>query len=273
MKTIKSTTTLNNGIEMPIFGLGLYQSKSGTETQQAIKWAHEFGYIMYDTAQIYENEQDVGKALKKLGVDRDEVWITTKLWRENLGSNLVSSFENSLEKLQLDYVDLLLIHWPKKEHRLSAWDRMVKLQEEGNVRAIGVSNFMTWHLKELLEHSPVVPQVNQCEFSPYLHDPELLQFCKDNNIIFEAYSPLTKGHKLEDPKLVAIAKKYDKSPAQILIRWGIEHDVIEIPKSVKKERIKENSEVFDFSLSKEDFTEMNKWNIDLVTGWDPRKQD
>ncbi|MFV2015486.1 MAG: aldo/keto reductase [Candidatus Heimdallarchaeota archaeon] len=273
MKSITSTVKLNNNVDMPIFGLGLYRSKTGNETQQAIQWAHDSGYIMFDTAQIYGNEQDLGRALKNLEIGRENVWITTKLWRENLGNNLVSSFEKSLEKLQLEFVDLLLIHWPKKDKKLDAWDQMTKLLDEGRARSIGVSNFMTWHIKEILENSSVVPQVNQCEFSPYLHDPDLLKICKENKIQFEAYSPLTKGQKLKDPKLVEIANKYNKSPAQILIRWGLEQNAIQIPKSVKKERIKENSEIFDFSLSKDDFNEMNSWNIDLVTGWNPWKQD
>ena len=273
MKTLQSTVKLNNNIEMPIFGLGLYQTNSGRETEQAVTWAHEAGYIMFDTAQIYGNEVDLGKTLKNLNIKRENVWITTKLWRENLGENLVSSFEKSLQKLQTEYVDLLLIHWPVKDKRLQAWDQMIKLLDEGKTRAIGVSNFMTWHIEELLKHSSVVPQVNQCEFSPFLHDPKLLKICTGNNIQFEAYSPLTKGRKLQDKKLLTIAKKYNKSPAQVLIRWGMQHDAIQIPKSVKKDRIIENSQVFDFSLSQEDFNDMNNWNMDLVTGWNPWKQD
>ena len=273
MKTITTTVTLNNNVKMPIFGLGLYRSKSGIETEQAVKWAHEIGYIMYDTAQIYGNEQDLGKALKNQHINREDVWITTKIWNENLGKNLQESFKKSLEKLQTDYVDLVLIHWPEKERRLSAWDQLIKLQEQGKARAIGVSNYMTWHIEELLNHSSVVPQVNQCEFSPYLHNPELLEICKKNKIQFEAYSPLTKGRKLQDKKLVNIAKKYEKTPAQILIRWGLEHEAIEIPKSVKKERIQENSQIFDFNLDNEDKMEMDKWNEDLVTGWNPWNQN
>lgn len=273
MKTITSTCKLNNGVEMPIFGLGLYRSKSGKETEQAVQWAHETGYIMYDTAQIYGNEQDLGNALKQLEVNRQEIWITTKIWRENMGTNLIETFEQSLKNLQTDYIDLLLIHWPNKEHRLSAWDQMVSLLNEGKVKALGVSNYMAWHLEELLKRSSVVPQVNQCEASPYLYDPKLIELCRKHNIQFEAYSPLTKGQKLKDQKLVKLAKKYSKTPAQILIRWGLEHDMIEIPKSVSKNRIIENSQVFNFSLSKEDLDEMNTWNIDLVTGWNPRNQD
>ena len=273
MKTITSTTTLNNGLEMPIFGLGLYRSNSGIETEQAVKWAYESGYRMFDTAQIYGNEQDLGTALKNLDINREDVWITTKLWRENLGDTLKETFKESLHKLQTDYVDLLLIHWPNKEYRLTAWDQMVSLLDDGKVKALGVSNYMTWHLEELFEHSLVFPQVNQCEASPYLYNPELLEICRNHNIQFEAYSPLTKGQKLNDPKLIEIAKNYNKTPAQILIRWGLDHDMIEIPKSVSKSRIIENSKVFDFSLSKEDFEEMNTWNIDLVTGWNPRNQD
>ena len=207
MKTLRSKVKLNNGIEMPIFGLGLYRSKSGNETERAVSWAHEAGYIMYDTAQIYGNEQDLGNTLKNLNINREDIWITTKIWNENLGNNLIESFEQSLKKLKTDYTDLLLIHWPDKERRLSAWDQMTKLVDEGKTRAIGISNFMTWHIEELVKHSSYVPQVNQCEFSPYLHDPELLDTCKKYNIQFEAYSPLTKARKLQDPKLVKIANK------------------------------------------------------------------
>ncbi|MHA1992214.1 MAG: aldo/keto reductase [Candidatus Hodarchaeales archaeon] len=270
---MKSSVTLNNGINMPLFGLGLYRTKTGQETQDAVKWAYEANYHHFDTAQIYQNEKDVGKALKELKIVRDENFITTKIWNANHGERTRLSFDKSLEKLHLDYVDLLLMHWPVKDKRLETWEEMIKILDSGKARAIGVSNFMTWHLEELLDHTSVIPAVNQVEFSPFLYDKKLHEYCVSKNIQLEGYSPLTKGRKLNEPKLVGIAKKYNKTPAQLLIRWPLQHNIVVIPKSSKKDRIIQNSEIFDFEISSEDLEKMNTWNIDLVTGWNPRDQD
>lgn len=273
MVSIDTTVTLHNGVKMPVFGLGLYRTKSGKEAQNAVQWAWDAGYRMFDTAQIYGNEHDVGIALAELPAERSEYFVTTKLWRANFGDKAKASFEASLAKLQLDYVDLFLLHWPVKGSRLQSWDKLVDLVDEGKVKSIGVSNFMVWHLEELANHSDIQPTVNQIELSPYLNPKDLLNYCQDRNIIVEGYSPLTKGRKLSDPKLVQLAEKYDKTPAQVLIRWCLEKNTIVIPKSSKQHRIVENSQVFDFSIDEEDMASMEAWHEQLVTGWDPYQQD
>lgn len=269
--SIRTTKTLNDGVKMPIFGLGLYQA-TPQETINNVKWAYEAGYRHFDTAQIYGNEADLGRALKELDVDRDEVFVTTKIWRDNGGTNTRPSLEKSLEKLGLKYVDLVLFHWPKQTTRLATWEEMVKLKEEGLTRSIGVSNYMKWHIDELLSHSSVVPSVNQIEFNPYLNLKELQEYCSTKGIQVESYSPLTKGQRLSDPKLLRLAEKYHKTPAQVLIRWVLEKEMIVIPKSSRRERIVENAQVFDWAIDTSDMEEMESWHENLVTGWNPQTQ-
>jgi len=273
MRQINSTFELNDESEIPIFGLGLYQAPDDKTTINAIHWAYDAGYRLFDTAQIYGNESSVGKALADLDAEREDYYVTTKLWRDTFGSQVGPSLEESLDKLQLDYVDLFLMHWPIKEHRLDNWDRMVELKEAGLTKSIGVSNFTKPHLKELLNHSDVVPAVNQMEHSVFLQNHELVDFCHDHGIRYEAYSPLTKARRLNDPKVVEMAEKYDVTPAQLMIRWVIEQDVIVIPKSTHKERIFENADVFDFAISEEDMDQMKTWDEHLVTGWNPYNYD
>jgi diketogulonate reductase-like aldo/keto reductase len=267
---IDTKVKLNNGVEMPIFGLGTFQMRSGKETQQAVLHALEAGYRLIDTAQMYGNEEDVGQALTKSGIPREEVFITTKLWNSDHGfQKALDACEESLERLGLPYVDLYLIHWPVQGLRNETWKAMQTLLEKGKCRAIGVSNYMIRHLEELLDNSKTIPAVNQVEFSPYLYQKDLLEFCRSHNIQLEAYSPLTKGHKLNDPRLLAIAKKYSKSPAQILIRWVLQKEVVVIPKSSRKERIIENADVFDFAIPLEDIRLLDSFNQSLRTSWDP----
>jgi diketogulonate reductase-like aldo/keto reductase len=267
---IDTKVKLNNGVEMPLFGLGTFQMRSGKETQQAVLTALEAGYRLIDTAQMYGNEEDVGIALKKSGIPREEVFITTKLWNSEHGyQKALNACEDSLEKLDLPYVDLYLIHWPVQGLRNETWKAMETLLEKGKCRAIGVSNYMIRHLEDLLANSKTVPAVNQVEFSPYLYLKDLLEFCRSHKIQLEAYSPLTKGHKLNDPKLEAIAKGYSKTPAQILIRWVLQKEVVVIPKSSHRERILENAEVFDFEISPEDMKLLDSFNQNMRTSWDP----
>ena len=272
MKEIRIDTKvkLNNGVEMPIFGLGVYQARRGKETQEAVLNALKAGYKLIDTASMYENEEDVGEALRKSGIPREEVFITTKLWNSDHGyDKTLTAFERSRKKLGLSYVDLYLIHWPVEGLRNESWKAFETLLKEGECRAIGVSNYMIWHLEELLNNLSTVPAVNQVEFSPYLYQKELLDFCRSHGIQLEAYSPLTKGYKLNDPKLVAIASKYSKSPAQILIRWALQKEVVVIPKSSRKDRILENADIFDFTISSKDMKVLDSFNEDLRTSWDP----
>lgn len=267
---IDTKVKLNNGIEMPIFGLGVYQARRGRKTQEAVLVALKAGYRLIDTASMYENEEDVGEAFRKSGIPREEVCITTKLWNSDHGYDLaIAAFEKSRKRLGLSYIDLYLIHWPVEGLRNESWKAFETLQKSGKCRAIGVSNYMIWHLEELLNNSSTIPAVNQVEFSPYLYQKDLLEFCRNHDIQLEAYSPLTKGYKLNDQKLVAIASKYSKSPAQILVRWALQKEVVVIPKSSRKERIYENSDVFDFTISPEDMSLLDSFNQDLRTSWDP----
>jgi diketogulonate reductase-like aldo/keto reductase len=268
--SIDSKVILNNGVSMPVFGLGTYLSGTSRETLETVMYALEIGYRLIDTARFYGNERDIGKAIKKCGIPREEIFVTTKLWNSDHGYNrALDAFEKSLDDLGLDFVDLFLIHWPEQDLRNESWRALEKLQVEGKCRAIGVSNYTIGHLKELLDISPVMPAVNQCEFSPFLYQKDLLDFCRSNNIQFESYSPLTKGHRLDDLRISDIAQKYSKSVAQILIRWTLQKEVIVIPKSSRKERIRENADVFDFVISPEDMDRLDVLHENLRVSWDP----
>jgi diketogulonate reductase-like aldo/keto reductase len=263
---IKTTVTLNNGTKIPVLGLGTWKS-TGKECENAVLYALNVGYRHIDTAAAYDNEISVGNAIKKSAIPRKDIFITTKLWNDDHG-NVEKAFNESLKKLQVDYVDLYLMHFPVPE-RNDSWKVMEKIYREGKAKAIGVSNFTIRHLKQLLENADVIPAVNQVEFHPYLYQKELLDFCNKNKIKVEAYSPLTHGHKIEDPKLGEIAAEYNKTPAQILIRWGLQHNLIVLPKSLSKERIIENSSVFDFNIIEKDMKKLDSFNEGLRTCWDP----
>jgi diketogulonate reductase-like aldo/keto reductase len=269
---INSKFKLNNGVEIPVIGLGVFKNPAGETTRNAISYALKAGYRHIDTAKIYANEKDVGKAVNGSAIPREEIFITTKLWNDDQGYNsTLKACEVSLIELGLDYVDLYLMHWPVEKLRLESWKAMEKLLQDGKCLAIGVSNFMSRHIKELLDNCKVIPSVNQIELSPYnyLYRKEVIDLCSQKNIMIEAYSPLTKGRKLNNPKLIELAQEYNKAPAQILIRWVLEKGFIVIPKSVREDRIKENADVFDFSISEEDMNYFESFNENLVTGWDP----
>jgi diketogulonate reductase-like aldo/keto reductase len=267
--TIESTVTLNTGLNMPLFGLGTYQAH-GREVEKAVKAALDEGYRLIDTAAMYGNEEEVGKAIRESGIAREDIFVTTKLWNSDHGyENALNAFEKSLNRLDIGYIDLFLIHWPVEGLRADTWRAFEELYESKQLRAIGVSNYLIHHLKDLLQIAQVPPAVDQVEFSPFLYQKELLEFCHKNDIRLEAYSPLTKGRKLDDPELRTIAEKYDKSVAQLLIRWSLQHDIITIPKSSRAERIQENARVFDFEISDEDMKKMDSMNEDLHTAWNP----
>lgn len=271
-RILEQKKVLNNNLEIPVLGLGVWQIPEGDETYNAVKYALEAGYRHIDTAKIYGNERSVGKAVRESGIPREDIFITTKLWNADHGYEAtIDACEASLDQLGLDYIDLYLIHWPVKELRLESWKAMEALHLEGKCRSIGVSNFMVRHLEELLENCQVVPAVNQIELSPYNYRSRLdvVEFCRRSNIALEAYSPLTRGRKLNDIRLGDIAERYDKTPAQILIRWAIDHNLIVLPKSKNERRIIENSDVFDFSISETDMAELDSFDQNLVTGWDP----
>jgi methylglyoxal/glyoxal reductase len=273
-RTINYKMRMNNGNEIPQFGLGVYLAKRGRECKKAVKWALEAGYRHIDTASSYENEKDVGKALRNSGIKREEVFITTKLWNGDQGyENALKAFDKSLKMLNLQYIDLYLIHWPVQDKRKESWKALEKIYESGYCRSIGVSNYTIRHLQELFTYANVVPSLNQVEFSPYLYQKDLLDFCTDNKILLGAYAPLTRMKKLNDPKLQAISKIYNKTPAQVLIRWAIQHNLVVTPKSVNKDRIIENANIFDFSLDESHMKILDNLNEDFRAAWDPTTED
>jgi diketogulonate reductase-like aldo/keto reductase len=254
--SLTDTVTLNNGVNMPGFGLGVFQV-SNEDTILSVQNAIEAGYISIDTAQIYGNEAGVGEGLRRglaaTGKKREEIFITSKVWNHQLDyDQTISAFNESLLKLGLDYLDLYLIHWPGNNEYLEAWRAMEALYAEGKIKAIGVSNFAVHHLESLLAVAKVTPVLNQVELHPRLAQKEVRAFGKAHGIATEAWSPLMQGQLLQDETILALAEKYQKSAAQIILRWHIQNDIIVIPKSVKKERIISNAAVFDFSLSAED---------------------
>jgi diketogulonate reductase-like aldo/keto reductase len=250
---LKGSIQLNNGVEMPYFGLGVFKTPEGNEVENAVKWALEAGYRHIDTAAIYNNERGVGNAVKASGVPRNELFITTKVWNENQRNNSVmEGFEESLELLQTGYVDLYLIHWPVKQKFTATWKVMEEIYRSGRARAIGVSNFLQHHLEELFPIAEVMPMVNQVECHPWLVQQPLIDFCQSRNIVYEAWSPIMRGAVNDIPLFVELSKKYKKSPVQIVLRWDLQKGIVTIPKSVHQERIQGNADIFDFELSADD---------------------
>jgi len=267
---IQSTVKLNNDVRMPILGLGVYQSPPGRVTRNAVNFALRVGYRHVDTARIYGNEADVGEAVRESGVPRGDLFVTTKLWNSDQGyDSTLRACEASLKRLGLDYLDLYLVHFPVPDVRKESWREMETLLKKGRCRAIGVSNFTIRHLEELITESDVIPSVNQVEFHPFLYQRELLKYCQKQGIQVEAYSPLARGERLKHPRISSLAQKYSKTPAQLMIRWGIEHGLVVIPKSTREERIRENSQVFDFDISDDDMRSLDSLNEDLRLNWDP----
>lgn len=249
----QGSVVLNNGVEMPYLGLGVFQINDGDEVINAVKNAINFGYRHIDTASLYGNEIGVGRAVADCGVDRKDIFITSKVWNSDQGyETTLKAFDKTMEKLGFEYLDLYLIHWPVKGKYIETWKALVHLYEMGRVRAIGVSNFLIHHIEDIRKISEILPAVNQVEFHPYLVQQELIDFCRSNNIQFEAWSPLMQGQVLSNKIINQIAEKYGKSPAQIIIRWDLQKGVVTIPKSVNAERIKSNFQVFDFNLTQDE---------------------
>ena len=267
---IEHKVRLHNGVEMPQLGLGVYKVEDGSEAVHTVKTALSLGYRSIDTAAFYENEESVGKAIKESGIPREELFITTKVWNSDQGyEETLTAFEASRKKLDLEYIDLYLIHWPVKEKYLHTWRALEKLYNEGKVKAIGVSNFKIHHLQDLFSHSNEKPVVNQVELHPFLSQEELRAFCAKNDIAVEAWSPIARGRLLEEPRLLSIAEKYGKSTAQVILRWHLQNDVIIIPKSVSPVRLKENADIFNFELTTEDMNAINQLNENKRFGPDP----
>ena len=260
MKSLNDCFVLNNGVRLPCIGFGTYKAQEGQTTVDAIKTALQVGYRHVDTASFYQNEVSVGKAIKQSGIDRKDIFVTTKLWTNERGYRQAKqALEDSLNRLELDYIDMQLIHWPASPNKqddwiivnLATWQAMQEGVEQGKIRAIGVSNFLKHHLQALVK-SDVIPAVNQIEYHPGLNQSETIDFCKKYGVQIQAWSPLARGRLNDHPLLNQIAQKYGKSVQQICIKWCLQNGVNPLPKSVTPQRIKQNADVFDFVLSDDD---------------------
>lgn len=252
--------TLSNGVKMPLLGLGVYDM-TPDETVRAVSDALEIGYQLIDTASLYKNEKEVGIAVRNTGKDRSSIFITTKVGNGDQGYDAtLKAFDISMRLLAVDYIDAYLVHWPLRDTRKDTWKALERLYQEKRVRVIGVANYLVPFLEELASFATVVPMIDQVEFSPYCHLKDLHQYCKNHRIQLQSYTPLLRGKKFNDPRLQKIAAAYGKTPAQILLRWNIQHGVSTIPKSANRERLRENFSIFDFFLSAQHMTELDNFN-------------
>lgn len=263
----KNFYLLNNNYKMPNIGFGTFRTPSGEETEQSVLNAIKAGYRHIDCAAAYGNEKSVGEAIRKSGVAREEIFVTSKLWNDDKGyENTLAAFNRTLEDLQLEYLDLYLIHWPIakaskenwKEANSESWRALEELYNQGKIKAIGVSNFLEHHLEPLFETAKIKPMVNQIEFHPGMLQKEIVEFCKKHNILVEAWAPFSNGQVLNNPVLKEIADKYEKTVAQLTLRWIIQKGIVPLPKSVTPERIKSNLEVFDFEISAQDVERIDR---------------
>jgi diketogulonate reductase-like aldo/keto reductase len=246
---------LGDGVRMPVLGLGVWQMRAGVETELAVGWALEAGYRHIDTAALYRNEESVGAAVRRSGLPREQIFVTTKLMPAR--GSAARELEKSLRRLGLDHVDLYLIHWPLPFVTGRQWLELEALRDRGLARAIGVSNYGRDRLARLLRAAERPPAVNQVQFSPFQYRRRLLEYCQEQGIVFEAYSPLARGEGLGHPAVTAIAERLGRTPAQVLLRWAIQHGAVVIPKSSREERIRSNAQVFDFELPDSDMRSLN----------------
>ncbi|HEB4954164.1 TPA: aldo/keto reductase [Bacillus cereus] len=278
MKNLQSTTVLNNGVEMPWFGLGVFKVEDGPELVEAVKSAIKAGYRSIDTAAIYGNEKAVGEGIragiKEAGISREDLFITSKVWNSDQGyETTLAAYEESLKKLELDYLDLYLVHWPVEGKYKDTWRALETLYKEKRVRAIGVSNFQIHHLQDVMKDAEIKPMINQVEYHPRLTQKELQAFCKEQGIQMEAWSPLMQGQLLDNETLQEIAEKHGKTTAQVILRWDLQNGVITIPKSTKEHRIIANADIFNFELTKEDMEKIDALNQNHRVGPDPDNFD
>jgi len=267
---VDSCIRLADGVEIPRLGLGVYQSRPGEETRRAVVAALAAGYRHVDTARVYGNERDVGAALRESGVPRERVFVTTKLWNADHGYDAtLRAVDASLSRLGLEQLDLYLVHWPVEGLRRDTWRAMEEIRAAGKARSIGVSNYTPRHLEELLGHARVPPSVDQVELHPFLRQDALEAFARLHRVQVEAYAPLAKALRMDHPTLRAVAARHGKTPAQVLVRWGLQRDLVVIPKSVRPERIRENAQVFDFALDDADLKALRGLDEGLRTSWDP----
>mgnify|MGYP006287814631 CR=1 FL=1 len=257
MHAMSNTVKLNTGYDMPRLGLGTYQVIADDTMKKAVLAAISAGYRHFDTAEMYRNEQIIGKALQQSPGNRNELFLTSKLWTSHYNHGAArSACDETLQRLRTDYIDLYLLHWPGNGH-MQAWKTLIQLRKEGKCRSIGVSNFSQTQIESLIEETGIIPSVNQVEFSPFNYKKSLLEYSNSRGIILEAYSPLTRGKRFDDPTLQEISGIHSKTPAQILIRWVLQHDMVVIPKSADPNRIRENADVFDFELTAKDMEKLN----------------
>lgn len=268
--SLNDAYTLNNGVEMPIIGLGVYKAENGSQVKDAVLAAIEAGYRHIDTASFYGNEKGVGEAVRASDVPRESLFITTKVWNDDLGyEETLKAFEVSMDNLGLDYLDLYLIHWPIEGRYTEAWKALEELYERGRVKAIGVSNFHRQHLEDIFAMCRVKPMLNQLEYHPHLAQKEMHAFCKAHDIQMEAWAPLKRGGLFEEPVIQELVEKHGKTPAQIILRWDLQNGVSTIPKSVTPSRIRENIDIFDFELSDEDMEKIDRLDSNQRMGKNP----
>lgn len=267
---LQGTFTLNNKSEMPYFGLGTFQSNDGEEVRNAVRYALNTGYRLIDTASFYDNEKGVGEGVRESDIPREDVFVTTKVWNDDQGfEQALKAYDRSLDKLGMDYVDLLLVHWPVSGKFKDTWRAFEKIYAEGRVKAIGISNFLEVHLDQLLPDVKVMPMVNQMEFHPYLIQQSLLDRCARHNIVYQAWSPIMHGKVFGIEVLKEIGHKYGKNEAQVVLRWDLQRGVATIPKSAVKERIEQNAQIFDFELTDNDMKAINALDHNHRLGYDP----
>lgn len=271
--TFQTTIELNNGVLIPQLGCGTALiSEDYHKTVEIVSQAIDMGYRHFDTASIYYNEEAVGEAIRISGIPREEFFVTTKLWTTDMRAEREEeAFNESMKKLGMDYVDMYMIHWPVRGRYTESWKVLEKLYGQGRTRTIGVSNFNPHHIDDIIALGGVVPAVNQYQFHPQMSCPELRDYCRRNDIAFEACQPLGQGLYIDDPEICRIAEKYGKTAAQVVIRWDLQHGVITIPKSSKPDRVRENGDVFDFELSSEDMMILDSMNVNrnIVPDADP----
>ena len=263
---------LRGEVRLPRFGLGVFRMPSGAATRSLVKEALAVGYRHIDTARVYGNEEDVADGIRDSGLPRDQVFVTTKLWNDDQGyDSTLRAFDAALKRMRLDTIDLYLLHWPVPGKRKESWRALERLRAEGRARAIGVSNFMEHHLEELLGYAHELPSVNQIEVSPFLQQRGVRTLCERHGIVIEAYSPLTKGARLSHPEVQRVAKSVGRTPAQVLLAWGLHHGLVVLPKSSQRARLAENLAAIDVKLGADEMVALDALEEGLVTGWDPRK--
>jgi diketogulonate reductase-like aldo/keto reductase len=268
---LRAPLRLVGDVHLPRIGLGVFRMPSGAATRALVRAALALGYRHFDTARIYGNETDVAAALRESDVPRDDVFVTTKLWNADQGyDEALRAFDAALARMGLETVDLFLLHWPVPEKRLASWRALERLHAEGRARAIGVSNFMVHHLEALLDHAHTPPSVNQIEVSPFLQQRAVRALCDRNGIVVEAYSPLTKGVRLSHPEVLRQAERAGATPAQVLLRWGLQKGLVVLPKTARPDRLAENLAAGDVVLDEAAMAALDALEEGLVTGWDPR---